>query len=197
MNKIYPLTEEWRKARLGRITGSQVFRALGGAQAKKTYLYDLVEEVALGYAKDFQTPEMEYGLKMEPIAIAAYELLHSAVSQSYLVLKEKYLGCTPDGFVENDGIIEVKCPTRIANHIKYTEDGPDKKYYQQMQFNMLICEKKYCDFISYCDKVSPEKRLHVQRIEYDVEFMDDMTEKLNAFVSKLHSMMLKYISNYK
>jgi hypothetical protein len=197
MKKIYPHTDEWYKARAGRVTGSQAFRFLGGSAAQKTYLYELIEEVAIGYSRNFQSFEMEYGLKMEPVAISLYQLLHSNVEPSYFVIQGRYKGCTPDGFIHDDGIIEVKCPTRVANHIKYIEEGPDKKHYQQMMFNMYICEKSYCDFISYCDKVSPEKRLHVQRIEYDVEFIEDMTEKLDAFVNKLNTMMLKYISNYQ
>ena len=48
----------------------------------------------------------------------------------------KMAGCSPDGLVSEDGLIEIKCPT-VANHIEtLTSNAAPSKYIAQMQWQM-------------------------------------------------------------
>src|SRR3546814_2809936 len=63
------------------------------------------------------------------------------------------MGCSPDGLVGDDGMVEVKC-LKAENHIKailyHASKGhcpPD--YVQQTQGQLLICERQWCDLVFY------------------------------------------------
>ena len=61
--------------------------------------------------------------------------------------KEKpYLCTTPDGLIDDDGIVEVKCPYSARE--MSPEEGIRKKhqYYFQVQGQLHITKRKYCIF---------------------------------------------------
>lgn len=68
-----------------------------------------------------------------------------------------YLGGTPDGFVGDDGLIEVKCPWNGGNHLQTLLEGEvyNQEYIYQMQGYMWICDKQWCDFVTY-DPAMPD-----------------------------------------
>jgi hypothetical protein len=94
------------------------------------------------------------GTELEPEARAYYEFAYNSVEEVGFVTDDlKRWGCSPDGFVGNDGLVEFKC--QIAKeHIKtllyYSKIGscpPD--YVAQVQGQMMICERDWCDLVFY------------------------------------------------
>lgn len=86
--------------------------------------------------------------------------------------KWPYLGASPDGVLNcsccGDGIVEIKCPhcakdddiksaTQKKNFcVKQIGDtyqlDTNHQYYYQIQAQLFICEKKYCDFYVWTGK---------------------------------------------
>ncbi|EJF82934.1 hypothetical protein MCY_01455 [Bartonella rattimassiliensis 15908] len=63
--------------------------------------------------------------------------------------KIEMAGTSPDGFVDDDGLVEVKCP-QANTHLRFFIDNQIKpEYSAQMQFQMACTGRKWCDFISY------------------------------------------------
>lgn len=128
-------------------------------------------------------PHIERGLEYEPVAIQAYERftnrsVHS--SQEWIAFKDKPFGCTPDGLVGDDGMIEVKCPTS-SNHLKNILSNAQLKDYEpQMQFSLGVTGRAWCDFISYDDSAPDGLKLHVHRLMRDDEMIATLFERAKA-----------------
>ena len=95
--------------RAGRLTASEFGAALGLNPYKSR---QALWREKTGKAEPFAGNEMtEWGNTYEPIAINAYEVeTGELVTPAGFVLYEDWAGCTPDGYIGNDGLIEVKCP---------------------------------------------------------------------------------------
>ena len=127
-----------------------------------------------------QTYWMKYGLECEPKAIDKYEeQTKTTVCDSGLWVNPKYpvLRCSPDGLVGEDGIIEIKSlkifkhqsieditspnqssvPKDVINRqcFKITDGTLKLKhghdYYYQIQLQLLVTERKYCDFVLFAE----------------------------------------------
>ena len=85
-----------------------------------------------------------------------------------------HLGATPDGMINchccGEGIVEIKCPYKYQYkhphdvtdpqiYIKRGGDGKmhlchNHKCFYQIQGQLAICEKKYCDFVCWTSGVA-------------------------------------------
>ena len=86
-----------------------------------------------------------------------------------------------------DGIIEIKCPFNSSNHVRYLLlesqyelNGLKPEYYAQIQGNLLVTGRKWCDFISYDPRcVRAEFALKILRVNRDEEFIKRIKEALD------------------
>lgn len=110
-----------------------------------------------------------------------------------------YLGASPDGLLDDNAIVEVKCPyngrnalikpSKMFSFLCYENSEVKLKrqrnYYDQVQGQMHICKKSLCYFIVYT-----HKDLFVEKIPYEVEYCK------SALVPKLEIFFKKYYLNY-
>lgn len=89
-----------------------------------------------------------------------------------------YIGCSPDGLVNEDGIIEIKHTVsiydRLMSYYNYPKDKKMKDFipeshYAQIQGNLGILGRKWCDYIVK-EFDGPEIML---RVPFDKEFWFD------------------------
>jgi hypothetical protein len=94
-------------------------------------------------------------------------------------------GCSPDGLVGEDGMIEVKCPN-TATHLDTLLNGtiPDK-YRKQMQFQMACADREWCDFVSFDPRLPAEMQLWVKRIPRVPEAVAEIEEAVASFIAEL------------
>ena len=119
---IEQLSDEWFAARLGKITSSRVkdvmAKGRGGAvsASRKNYMMELLCQRLTGQREEgFTSTEMQRGTDLEPLARAAYEVNHDAlVTEAEFILHPDYefTGSSPDGYVGESGLIEIKCNIR-------------------------------------------------------------------------------------
>jgi putative phage-type endonuclease len=150
-------THEWKLARLGHVSGSSVADVMakgksGEAITRKKYKTRLVaERLTNEVSESYTNASMEWGVATEPMARQAYEVSHETFVDKTGFWKHptiKWLGCSPDGLVGDDGLVEIKCPN-TTTHIDYLwADEVPSEYYKQIQCQLWVTGRQWCDFIS-------------------------------------------------
>jgi putative phage-type endonuclease len=189
-------TEEWFAARMGKVTASRVADVIaktktGYSTSRENYLAQLVCEVLTGKpAESYSNAAMQWGVDQEPLARAAYEsyqnvlvdeigfVVHSTILQS---------GASPDGFVGELGMVEIKCPN-TATHIDtlLTQTVPGK-YNTQMQWQMACAGRHWCDFVSFDPRMPTDLQLFVKRVDYDPAYVAMLEKEVMSFLNDLDS----------
>lgn len=168
-------TDEWLDLRIGKLTGSGVAKIMAkcgsafGEPAKK-YAVQLAIEQLTGkrsMSSGYSNEHTERGHEQEPIARALYEEAHFVDVSNGGFFDCGSAGCSPDGLVGDDGMIEIKS---VISHIHYANikrGGIDPAYKWQIYFNLLMTERKWIDFVSYCADFPSETQLYVHRVKAD------------------------------
>ena len=197
---------EWFQARLGKITGSRFGDVLTEPRSKKdkelgvlsktaeSYMLELITEKLVGEPRKLSGEALDWGTNTEPEAIEYYEMttFNEVEAVGFVEINED-VGGSPDGLVETDGMIEVKCPFTSANHVKYFLGASiPKGYYAQIQGNLWVTDRKWCDFISYDPRIKdPKKRMFILRVERDEDFIKNLESKIASFIVQLNSKLEK------
>lgn len=187
-NRIIPYSTEWFEKRIGAFTASEIHKLMSDGKAKdkifsdkgETYILEKVHELLSRLPKpNITTFATQWGVEHEPIALAWYEKLTGRkVEQPYLFIDEDFeaFQATPDGLVGEDGLIEIKCPANGANHIEHCFITTDeyfkkvhKEYYWQMQCQMLLSKRKWCDFVSFDPRINSDLGLFIYRLNFNPE----------------------------
>jgi putative phage-type endonuclease len=185
---------DWYAARLGKATASRFKDAIAAlksgapAQAQRDYLTELVvERLTQQPIQRFQNAAMTWGTEQEPAARAAYErVTGTSVEETGFVAHDVLLaGCSPDGLVDWDGLVEIKCPWNTANHIETLLNGMPAEHIPQVQGQMWITGRQWCDFVSYDPRMPAELQLHVQRINRDPSFIADLEARITSFLQQV------------
>lgn len=150
---------------------------------------------------------VEHGKQFEPVALMEYKKVMRARRMPITLLpaglvislSHPILGASPDGKVIDPGcpdcfgLVEVKCPWTKAN-VTPIEACSDSKffmektseatcrlkvqhaYYAQVQGQMGVTGAQWCDFVVYT-----KKGLYVQRIGFDLEFLEKLRDDLKSY----------------
>lgn len=128
--------------RVGRITASSAGAILGLAPYQKPA--DVMRRMVRdfhGAEKEFTgNPATEYGNYHEAGAIKELLMLHEVEFEKcgfFIHPKHDWLGATPDGIINGDTVLEVKCPYRLRNGGEHRPLAEQQHYYAQVQIQML------------------------------------------------------------
>ncbi len=95
-------------------------------------------------------------------------------------------GGSPDAFVGQDGILEVKCPYVSAKHIKTFITGDiSKEHIFQCQGNMLFADKKWCDYVSYDPRMPEGIELKIIRVERDYDMCNQILDRIGEATKEI------------
>lgn len=194
MSEIIQGSPEWFALRLGKVTASKVADVVaktksGYSASRANYMALLIaERLTSTTAEPYTNAAMQHGTETEPEARAAYEfyqgvtvrevafVVHPAVDQS---------GCSPDGLVGDDGLVEIKCP-QTARHLEtLLGQAVPGKYDTQMQFQMACTGRKYCDFVSYDPRMPENMRLFIKRVPRDDARIKELESEVAAFLLEM------------
>jgi len=187
-------SEDWYAARLGKATASRFKDAIAAlksgapAQAQRDYLTELVvERLTQQPIQRFQNAAMTWGTEQEPAARAAYERVTGRIVEEtgFVAHDTLMAGCSPDGLIDWDGFIEIKCPWNTANHIETLLNGMPADHIPQVQGQMWVTGREWCDFVSYDPRMPEALQLHVQRIQRDPSFIADLERRVSSFLSEV------------
>jgi len=187
-------TEEWFTIRIGKVTASRVADVIaktktGYSATRDNYMAQLVCERLTGQKGDsFSNVAMQHGTETEPLARAAYEALKDVLVDEVGFVPHPTIdmaGASPDGMVGEDGLIEIKCPN-TATHIEtLLNQSVPGKYNTQMQFQMACTGRKWCDFVSFDNRLPEELQLFVTRVPRDEVFIRLIESEIVQFIAEL------------
>ena len=168
---------EWYAARVGKVTASRVHdivattRSGGYTSGRKNYLAELtIERLTGAPAPSFQSLAMAYGIECEPEARAAYSFQADMDVEEVGFVPHPTIdaaGCSPDGYVGKDGLVEIKCPNTATMLEVLLGGKPDPAHVDQALFQMACTGRKWVDLATYDRRLPEPMRLHVLRIERD------------------------------
>jgi len=184
-------TAEWFAQRIGKVTASCVYQVMtkGGGATRRNYMMKLLCERLTGTQEDFyQNAAMQRGTELEPVARSAYEIDKGVMTtETGFVLHPAIegFGASPDGLVGDDGLLEIKCPN-TATHVDFLQTGKiDQKYIWQMQAQMACTGRKWCDFVSFDDRLPESLQYKCVRVELDEERQKEMEGEVLSFLLEL------------
>lgn len=187
-------TIEWRQQRCGKVTASRVHDIIaktktGYSASRANYMAELIVERLTGNpVEGYTNAAMQWGTDQEPMARAAYEFLSDNPVEQVGFIEHPRIpltGCSPDGLVGADGLLEAKCPN-TATHIETLLGGEIAlKYFTQMQWQMACCERDFCDFVSFDPRLPASMQIHITRVKRDQAFIVTLEREVAAFLDEL------------
>lgn len=161
VHEVEQRSEAWYALRAGKPTASEFSKIITskGEPSKSAagYALTLAAEMFAGRAVDAWEGNQwtERGREMEARAISLYEFARDArvVPVGFVTDDSGGIGCSPDGFIGDDGLVEIKALKAehhikaILYHRKYRAAPPD--YIQQTQGQLMICERAWCDLVFF------------------------------------------------
>ena len=188
-------TPEWDQARLGVVTASMMSCIISSTGKPSTqsegYRNQLLSDWHAGEkTEQFQGNKFtELGHEREDEARSLYEFLNDVeVTEAGFCFKDdrKLVGCSPDGLVGDDGLLEIKSPkgsVYMGYVKKYAKDQNKipSTYYPQVQAQLWVTGRQWCDFIIYHPKHG-HLMFHVKR---DESFITKMSAEVAKFVAAM------------
>ena len=163
------------------------------SKTAEKYVLQLAGEKVTGVREEgFQSTAMAKGVEREQEAADFYEVATGSILEKvgicYLNDKKSIL-CSPDRLIcDSDGILEIKCPM-IQTQVQYLLDNDklEKEYYQQVQGQLYVTDKDWCDLLAYYPGLKPV----IIRCERNQEFIEKLDKELKLFCSQLETMVNK------
>jgi len=198
-------TEDWFLARKGKVTASRIADVMakgrGGAESltRAKYLDQLVtERLTKTMAEGYTNEAIQRGIDLEPIGRDLYCFTSNNCVVEVGFVNHPFIsnsGASPDGLVNDDGLVEIKCPNSLT-HVEYILAGkPPAKYIPQMAWQLACTGRKWVDFVSYDDRLEDEsKHLFIVRYERDDEYIAEMEEAVKKFLDEVEAKVQKFKS---
>lgn len=180
-------SSEWFAIRCGKITASKVSNVLmkPTTAGYRNYRAQLVaERLTNNVEQGFTNSAMAWGTEQEPFARSAYELKTGNLVDTVGFVESiaiPNVGVSPDGLVGDKGLIEIKCPN-TATHIEniISQQCPSE-YYDQVQFQLEITKRVWCDFVSFDPRMPDEDQLVIVRVQRDNDYITKLIEAVGKF----------------
>lgn len=189
MNNVKQRSPEWFEARKKKLTGSNIGAALGLNPWKTPD--DLIRQMVREYHG--AEPEFvgnaatEFGTAHEPLALLDYEMEtgNTVKGCGFFVHPEfNWLGASPDGLIDDHGIIETKSPYGLRDEaspkFKSLEEQPH--YHAQVQTEMACAGRQWCDFYQWAPNGD-----QLEHVDYDPLWFNENLPKLEAFYKRFLS----------
>lgn len=188
---------EWFAARCGKVTASRLYDVMaqtksGYAASRQNYMAELICQRLTGKPEEgFTNAAMMRGTELELVAREMYALneFDAVISEVGLIDHPTIAGfaASPDGLVNDDGLIEIKCPNTWT-HLQTLKTGvPKRQYLLQMHAQMMCTGRKWCDFVSFDDRLPPELAYFKTRINFDEVLAEEIEQEVVKFLTELET----------
>lgn len=185
---------EWHAARLGKVTASRIADVVaktktGVSAMRATYMGELLAERLTGNpTPTYQNDAMRWGSENEAGACDAYAWRFDVDLETIGFVDHPTIfmaGASPDRLIAADGLLEVKCPN-TATHIETLSGGSiPARYRDQIQWQLAVTERAWCDFASFDPRLPEHLRLYVERIPRDADRIAELEREVRAFLGEI------------
>lgn len=206
MPEIIQRSEEWFAVRCGKVTASRVADIMartktGWSTSRANYAAQLVCERLTGCVEpSYMNAAMQWGVDKEDEARAAYQI-HALCEVEEIGFVEHpeitMAGCSPDGLVSADGLVEVKCPISATHIETLLGQSVPSKYITQVQWQMACTNRAWCDFVSYDPRLPESMRLFVHRVERDDMLIKSLESEVADFLAEVDATVAELRAKYE
>ncbi len=192
-------TDEWKMLRLGKATASRIKDIIAKTQkgystSRDKYMTQLLLERLTGtVAESYSDAAMAHGVEQEPFARAAYEAAKGVMVDQVAFVNHPTIemaGASPDGLVNDDGLVELKCPMSHT-HLESLLGGLDDQYKVQVQWQMACTGAKWTDLCSFDPRFPAELQLVIKRFERDDAYIATLEKEVIKFLAELDDKLNK------
>jgi len=188
-------SQEWLDIRTENpFTASEAQAIATGGAGLETLIVKKLSEKYSKQKESFSNVHTERGKELEPVARTLYSLITgNDVQEVGFITNKKYekAGCSPDGLVGYDGMVEIKCFEDKKHFLNIIKLKIESQYQWQMQFQMLIAERNWNDFVVYNPNF--EKEILIQRVEKDEVAHQKLITGLAIGIKKYKEMEADYL----
>lgn len=184
IHEIEQNSPEWYEIRRGKFTCSTLSDLFMDKKTKgyneainKVVFERLTGEMPESYVNDY----MRRGSELEPLAREKYELeTFNSVRQVGFIEYSEWFGYSPDGLIEDNGLIEIKCP-KFSTLIDFALNKKiPKEYEYQMQGGLFVSEREWCDFVMF----HPKMQILITKVYRNEETIKSIQEVLEQSVEE-------------
>jgi hypothetical protein len=185
-------TDEWMALRLGKVTCSNFgcfmanYGAAFGEPAKK-YALQIALEIDTGRKAEysFSNEHTERGHEQEPVARMLYEQEYFTDVGNGGFFDCGDYGDSPDGLVNEDGIVEIKSVIAPTHYATLRRGSFDPAYRWQLVGHLDCTGRDWVDFISYCADFREDRQLIVHRLHREdcLEEIERLNERRTEFLA--------------
>lgn len=206
-------TDEWRALRAGKITASRCkdardYKALTKALEKEGRTRGDPSAKLLGYAaqvaveriagrpidQGFESWQMREGHVQEPECRIAYELRtgNTVVEVGSIATDDDVFLYSPDGLVDEDGLVEIKTLLSADRICTIVGDGDISDFVDQCNFGLWLTGRKWIDLCIWVPALAEiGLDLTVHRITRDDDAIADMERDLVDFAEMVNELERK------
>lgn len=170
-------TKEWHQIRELKFTASHASTIMANGKGLITLCKQMLAEYYSSqayeeFSEKYKSSHMKRGNEFEDRARMIYEMeTGSTVKQVGFIEMSDFIGCSPDGLVDDEGLIEIKCHSDEV-FLQLVMDGKiEKKYIDQMQMQMYVSGRKWCDYFAFNPNFQPcylKKRMFADADKFDL-----------------------------
>jgi len=183
----------WWNDRLGKLTGSRMAAAMNFLKSGKessereSLRYEVVaERITNTFADKYMTADMQWGLDQECAAKEAFENITGLMVKDVGFVDHPsifHCGVSPDGYVSDGCLIEVKCP-KTKTHMKYVANQAIPPEYKPQMLLQSACTGKDVWFVSYDPRMGEGKDLFIKKYVPTPEELAEVEAAAEKFLSE-------------
>lgn len=187
-------SEEWNQIRRGVLTASDAATIAANGIGLET----LCLRKALEICTDIQTEsyineDIERGVEQEEEARALYSIKTGyKIQQVGFIKSQELVGCSPDGLIDEEGLVEFKCRNELNHFKRLLGYAIDREHYAQCQMQLLITGRKWNDYVCYNRNFPLDKQLVIERVYPDKKEMD----KIQKGLERGHELIVKHLKKF-
>lgn len=194
MTEIIQGSPEWHALRCGKVTASRVADVIaktktGWGASRANYMAELIAERLTGNVPEgFTNAAMQWGTATEPMARENYEFYSDVVVEQVGFVPHPSIadtGASPDGLIDDDGLVEIKCPNTATHIDTLLGSEVPAKYITQMQWQMACTGRAWCDFVSFDPRLPAEMQFWARRVQRDDVMIASLEKDVSEFLAEL------------
>lgn len=190
-------SEAWLRLRVGIPTASMFSAVMasgkdgGDSKTRRSYMLRLIGERLTGApAETYSNRHTERGVEMEEEAAEAYAFESELTLEKVGFIRNGIRGCSPDRLIGANGMCEIKTALPHIQLERVLKGALPTEYTAQVQGQLLVAEREWCDFISYWPRL-PMLRVRVYR---DEEYLTKLDASIVQFVDEMQELEMKISS---
>lgn len=190
-------SQEWHEIRLGKITASNISVLDSNGKTRQDFIYKKASEILTGLkSESFNNFHIQRGLELEDEAKEVYEKVYNEkITNVGFVELNAFVGCSPDGFVGDDGMIQIKC---LCDHVYFDyiiNQKISKTYLYQIQMEMYVCDKKYNEFVIYNPNF--DDSIFRIKIDRDEEIINKIKTNIDKTIKDIKTVLKQFKQNVR